>query len=68
MTITKLLNYIGSISPVILANVYMLSVQVMICTIKFLPLLGPHLASRAIKQLNEQMITAVLNIGRYHNT
>ena len=54
-------------SPVILVNVYMLSVQVMKCTIKLLPLLGRHLASRAIKQLNEHITTAVLNTGRWYN-
>ena len=67
----KLLNYIGSIGsidPVILVNVYMLSVQVMKRTIKLLPLLGRHLASRAIKQLNEHITTAVLNTGRQYNT
>ena len=31
-------------------------------------LLGWHLASRAVKQLNEQINTAVLNIGRGYNT
>ena len=36
--------------------------------IKLLPLLGKHLASRAIKQLNKQITTAVLNIGRCYNT
>ena len=64
-------NYIGSIGsigPVILVNVYMLSVQVMKRTIKLLPLLGQHLASRAIKQLNEHITTAVLNTGRRYNT
>ena len=66
-----LLNYIGSIGsigPVILVNVYMLSVQVMKRTIKLLPLLGRHLASRAIKQLNVHITTAVLNTGRRYNT
>ena len=66
-----LLNYIGcigSISPVNLVNVYMLSVQVMKRTIKLLSLLGRHLASRAIKQLNEHITTAVLNTGRQYNT
>ena len=70
LRITKLLNYIGSIGsigPVILVNVYMLSVQVMKRTIKLLPLLGQHLASRAIKQLNEHITTAVLNTGRRYN-
>ena len=38
------------------------------CVIKLLPLLERHLASKAIKQLNEQIITAVLNIGRRYNT
>ena len=69
--ITKLLNcwYIGSIAPVILVNVYMLliSVEVMKCMIKLLPLLEWHLTSRAIKQLNEQITTAVLKIGRHCN-
>ena len=37
-------------------------------TIKLLPLLGRHLASRAIKQLNEHITTAVLNTGRRYNT
>ena len=46
----------------------MLSVQVMKHMIKLLPLLGQQLASIAIKQLHEQTITAVLNIGRYYNT
>ena len=66
LRITKLLNYIGStgsIGPVILVNVYMLSIQVMKCTIKLLSLLKQHLASRAIEQLNEQITTVVLNIG-----
>ena len=66
-----LLNYIGSIGLiglVILVNVYMLSVQVMKHTIKLLPLLGRHLTSRAIKQLNEHITTAVLNTGRRYNT
>ena len=58
----------GSIGPVILVNIYMLSVQVMKHTIKLLPLLGRHLASRAIKQLNEYITTAVLNTGRQYNT
>ena len=68
---TKLLNYIGSIGsigPVILVNVYTLSVQVMKRMIKLLPLLGWHLASKAIKQLNEHITTAVLNTGRRYNT
>ena len=30
--------------------------------------LGRHLASRAIKQLNEHITTAVLNTGRRYNT
>ena len=56
------------VTPVILVNVYMLSVQVMKRTIKLLPLLGRHLASRVIKQLNEHITTAVLNTGRRYNT
>ena len=35
---------------------------------KLLPLLGQHLASRAIKQLYKQITTAILNIGRHYNT
>ena len=46
----------------------MLSVQVIKCTIKLLPLLGQDFALRAIKELNEQIATAVLNIGRCYNT
>ena len=34
---------------------------------KILPLLGRHLASRTIKQLNEQITKAVLNIDRCYN-
>ena len=60
-------TYIGSIGPVILVNIYMLSVQVMKSTIKLLPLLAQHLTSRAIKQLNEQITTAILNFGRWCN-
>ena len=56
------------LGPVILVNVYMLSVQVIKRTIKLLPLLGRHLASRAIKQLNEHITTAVLNTSRQYNT
>ena len=70
-SITKLLNYvgsIGSIGAIILVNVYILSVQVMKRTIKLLPLLGRHLASRTTKQLNEHITTAVLNADRRYNT
>ena len=49
-------------------NIAMLSIQVMKRTIKSLPLLGKHLDSIAIKQLNEQIVIAVLNIGRCYNT
>ena len=68
-TLTKLriLNYIGSIGPIILVNIYRLSIQAMKCMIKLLLLLGRHLASRVIKQLNEQIATAVLNINRCYN-
>ena len=62
-----LIRSIGLIGPVILVNVYMLSVQVMKHMMKLLPLLGQHLASRAIKQLNEQITTAILNISRRYN-
>ena len=62
-------RYVESIGSVILvkvcivAYVYMLSIQVTKYMIKSLPLLGAHLASRAIKQLNEQIGIAVFNIG-----
>ena len=37
-------NYIGSVGPVILVNVYALSIQVMEYPIKLLPLLGVTLS------------------------
>ena len=35
---------------------------------KIATITGRHLASRAIKQLNEHITTAVLNTGRRYNT
>ena len=35
---------------------------------KIATITGIHLDSRAIKQLNKQIATAVLNIGRCYNT
>ena len=42
---------------------YMLSIQVMKCTTKLLPLLEQCLASRAVKQLKEQIIITVLTLA-----
>ena len=49
------------------SGIYMISIQVMKLMIKLLPLLGLRLASRAINQLNKQIVVTILNICRHCN-
>ena len=57
--VTKLLNYIGSIDPVIIVNVYMLNFIGHEMYDKIATITRASLVSTAIKQLNGQITTAV---------
>ena len=58
-----IIDLVVLVNACMVAFSYMLSIQVMKCTIKLLPLLKQCLASRAVKQLKEQIIITVLTLA-----